>query len=62
MEVWLLKVKHVYDEGFEDVGVFTSEEEMDKGRRDYLNMKKKDSFGESKFRFTHSTFTLNKIS
>lgn len=53
MQVYLLKVKHVSDEEFEDAGIFTSEARMENG--------KKDGFEADEFRFTHSVFRLDKL-
>lgn len=61
MQVWLLKVKHTYDEEFEDCGVFTSESKMEQGKKDYLKQRKQEGFRENEFRFTYSIFELDKL-
>lgn len=61
MQVYLLKVKHVSDEEFEDAGVFTSEARMENGKKTYLKTRMKDGFKADEFRFTHSVFRLDKL-
>ena len=61
MQVWLLKVKHVYDEEFDDCGIFTSEDNMNTGKKEFLKKKKEEGFKADEYRFTHSVFELNKL-
>ena len=57
--VYLLKGKHLYDDEFEELGVFTSKEEMEKGKERYLEkMKPVES---DRYRFTWTTLTLNEL-
>lgn len=61
MKLWLLKVKHVYDEEFEDCGVFSSEEKMEQAKKAFLKKKKQESFMPDEFHFRCSTMELDKL-
>lgn len=41
MDLYLLKVKHIYDEEFEECGIFSSKTKMEEGKKKYLAMKRK---------------------
>lgn len=61
MNIFLLKVKHVYDDEYEECGIFSSKEKMKNGQKEYLDKKKKDSFKEDEFKFTYTTLTLDEL-
>ena len=61
MELFLLKVKHIYDEEFEECGIFSSEEMMNEGKRTFLTNKRKESFKSDEFRFSWTRMTLDKL-
>lgn len=61
MEVFVLEVKHIYDEEFETCGIFTSETNMKTGKKEYLKAKQKESFKLDEFRFTHTKMELDRV-
>lgn len=61
MELYLLKVKHVYDEEYEECGIFSSKVKMNYGRKVYLAMKKKAGLRVDKFTFTHTILKLDSL-
>ncbi len=61
MDIYLLKVKHIYDEEFEECGAFSSKAKMEEGKKKYLAMKKKDSFKSDEFRFTYTMLKLDEL-
>lgn len=61
MDLYLLKVKHIYDEEFEECGIFSSKTKMEEGKKKYLDMKKKDSFKSDEFSFTYSMLKLDEL-
>ena len=54
MDLYLLKVKHIYDEEFEECGIFSSKTKMEEG-------KKKDSFKADEFSFTYTMLKLDEL-
>lgn len=61
MDLYLLKVKHIYDEEFEECGIFSSKTKMEEGKKKYLALKKKDSFKADEFSFTYSMLKLDEL-
>ena len=61
MDLYLLKVKHIYDEEFEECGIFSSKTKMEEGKKKYLAIKKKDSFKADEFSFTYSMLKLDEL-
>ncbi|MBD5137163.1 MAG: hypothetical protein HDT39_14615 [Lachnospiraceae bacterium] len=59
MDLYLLKVKHIYDEEFEECRVFSSKTKMEEVKKKYIAMKKKDSFKADEFRFTYTMLKLD---
>ncbi len=61
MDIYLLKVKHTYDEDFEECGAFSSMTKLEEGKKRYLDMKKKASFREDAFRFGYIVLKLDEL-
>ncbi len=61
MELYLLKVKHIYDEEFEECGIFSSKAKMEEGKKKYLAKKRQDSFKADEFRFTYAMLKLDEL-
>lgn len=61
MDLYLLKVKQIYDEAFEECGIFSSKTKMEEGKKIYLAIKKKQSFSPDEFRFTYSILKLDEL-
>ena len=59
MDLYLLKVKHKYDAEYEEIGIFSSPEEMKKGQQQYLKLM--FAVPEEEFQFTHKCFKLNEL-
>lgn len=53
MDVYILKAKHKYDREYEDIGVFSSVENMRKAVNVFLEEKQPASEGEYSFRHRH---------
>ena len=77
MDLYLLKVKHIYDEEFEytdctrenfffdeefeECGIFSSKTKMEEGKKKYLAIRKKDSFKADEFSFTYTMLKLDEL-
>ena len=61
MELFLLKVKHIYDEEFEECGIFSSVELMNEGKRTFLANKRKESFKSDEFKFSWTRMKLDEL-
>lgn len=59
MKVFLLKAKHVMDEWFDEVGIFSSEEKAREAKEKYLEERRKIGIGPDKYEFTISPFVLD---
>lgn len=59
MDLYLLKVKHKYDAEYEEIGIFSSIEEMKKGKEQYL--KTMFPIPEDEYTFTHKYLKLNEL-
>ena len=61
MELWMLAASHVYDDGYEVVGIFSSESEMNEAKKLYLDNKEKCGLGRKAFSFRIGNFVLNEM-
>lgn len=59
MKLYLLKNRFTYDEIEEDVGIFDSLKNIEKGKKDY--MKTMPEIEKSHFHFSYTTMELNKL-
>lgn len=59
MDLYLLKVKHKYDAEYEEIGIFSSPEEMKKGKQQYLNLM--FTVPEEEFQFDYKCLKLNEL-
>lgn len=55
MDLYLLKVKHKFDREYEDIGIFSSIENVRKAMHEYLEVKQPSSEDEYNFRHRHMT-------
>lgn len=60
MEVYLLKSRHKYDEHFEDIGIFTSVEKMEKAKQEFFS---KSPFlrPEEEYEFTFAKMVVDEL-
>lgn len=61
VDLYLLKVKHTFDEEYEECGIFSSEDKMEEGKAQYLAAKAKDGFPTDQFTFTETVLKLNEL-
>lgn len=59
MKVWLLKAKHVMDEWYDEVGIFSSEQNAKEAKKKYLQERRKIGIGPDKYEFSISCFVLD---
>lgn len=59
MDLYLLKAKHKYDAEYEEVGIFSSPEEMKKGEKQYVKLM--FPVPEEEYQFTHKHMKLNEL-
>lgn len=60
-DLYLLKVKHTYDEEYEECGIFSSEDKMKDGKKRYLAAKAKIGFPTDQFSFTETVLKLDEL-
>ena len=58
MDIYLLKYKHKLDEYFEEIGVFSSAEKMEKAKKYFLE---KSACPENEYEFTVVKMELDKL-
>lgn len=57
----LLKVKHRYDDEYETVGLFSSEEAAEDGKAEYLKLKRAVGLDVTGYRFICEAFPVDKL-
>ncbi|MBO5373684.1 MAG: hypothetical protein J6A75_13345 [Lachnospiraceae bacterium] len=61
MDLWLIEVKHTYDEHYEVVGIFGSEEDIIVAKDLYLKKKEEAGLNRSEFSFRESKYALGEV-
>lgn len=59
--LWLVEVKHTYDEHYEVVGIFGSEEDIIVAKELYLEKKEEAGLNKSEFTFKESKYVLGEV-
>ena len=61
MDLWLLQVKHRYDEEYEVVGIFETESDVMVAENLYLQNKEEAGLNRDEFTFSKSKYELGNI-
>lgn len=61
MDLWLLQVKHRYDENYEVVGIFETESDVMVAENLYLKHKEEIGLQRNEFTFSRSKYELGNI-
>lgn len=61
MDLWLVEVKHTYNEYYEVVGIFGSEEDIIVAKGWYLKKKEEAGLKSSEFTFRESKYALGEV-
>ena len=61
MELWLVKVKHIYDNDYDILGIFESEIDVESAKILYLSHKEKCGLKANEFTFSQSKYLLGKV-
>lgn len=60
-EVWLVQVKHKFDENYEVLGIFENEIDVDTAKKTYLEYKARCGLSSDEFSFMETSYILGNI-